>query len=131
MAPENLSRGAQNLLLGCVGVVPGDQVLIDFARHLRRSTGPHDTVGRWGGEEFLVVLRGAHHQALDRVGELAESSRATSPRTTFSAGVALSSRRITPERLLVEADVALYRAKRSGRDEVCFHEDLDDDRKRG
>ena len=110
------------------GHVEGDRVLVDFARHLRRSTGPHDTVGRWGGEEFLVVLRGAHHQALDRVEELAASWRATGPRTTFSAGVALSSRTITPSRLLVEADVALYRAKRSGRDEVCLHDDLADDR---
>ena len=108
------------------GHAAGDRVLVDFARHLRRATGPHDTVGRWGGEEFLVVLRGAHHQALDRVEELAESWRATSPRTTFSAGVALSSRGITPERLLVEADVALYRAKRSGRDEVCAHGDVEE-----
>ncbi len=108
------------------GHAAGDRVLVDVAQHLRRATGPHDTVGRWGGEEFLVVLRGAHHQALDRVEELAESWRATSPRTTFSAGVALSSRGITPERLLVEADVALYRAKRSGRDQVCSHGEVDE-----
>ncbi|MEO1063210.1 MAG: GGDEF domain-containing protein [Actinomycetota bacterium] len=108
------------------GHVAGDQVLVTFARHLRRSTGAHDVVGRWGGEEFLIVLRGAHHQALDRVEAIAESWRETSPRTTFSAGVALSGRGITPDRLLAEADLALYRAKRAGRDEVCLHGDLEE-----
>ena len=103
------------------GHAAGDEVLIDFAIHLRRTTGPHDAVGRWGGEEFMVVLRGAHHQARDRVEQIAEAWRATSPRTTFSAGVALSGRDVSTEELLVEADVALYQAKDEGRDAVRLH----------
>jgi diguanylate cyclase (GGDEF)-like protein len=98
------------------GHATGDEVLVGLARYLDRSLRDGDTVTRFGGEEFLLVLRQAGGQALGAVERLAEGWRRTSPITTFSAGVALHSADCRPEATLVAADSALYRAKHAGRD---------------
>jgi len=105
----------------------GDDVLKEVARRLLSSLRPYDTVGRYGGEEFLIVLPGCDLAAgLARADEIRAAIGSAPIRTsrkermvTVSMGVAVShSGNVDLERLLNQADVALYEAKRNGRNRV-------------
>jgi diguanylate cyclase (GGDEF)-like protein len=100
----------------------GDEVLLGTARRLRECTGPGDTVARLGGDEFAVIVTG-----YTEVGELRRLAKriiaaANRPHELggetalvgASAGISLSRSR-DPERLLKEADIALYAAKGDAR----------------
>jgi diguanylate cyclase (GGDEF)-like protein len=75
-----------------------------------------DAVARFGGEEFLVVLRQAGANAASAMERLMGGWRRTEPVTTFSAGVAVHVGDAKPAATLIAADRALYRAKDAGRD---------------
>lgn len=108
------------------GHAAGDQVLVALASYLDRSLRDGDHVARWGGEEFVVVLRQAGDYAARAVERLAEGWRCTRPVTTFSAGVAVHVPNGSPAETLAAADVALYRAKGDGRDCVRCVDEVDD-----
>jgi two-component system, cell cycle response regulator len=105
----------------------GDEVLREFGRTLQDSIREIDLAGRWGGEEFIVIL-----PATDLAGgtKLAERIRAAFARrvtvspagerlsTTASLGVASYDGSGTPHDLLSAADTALYAAKRAGKNRV-------------
>jgi diguanylate cyclase (GGDEF)-like protein len=106
-----------------LGHLVGDTVLRDFSRHLEGRLRGSDLVGRYGGEEFVIVLRGAPAEAARKVLEQVRSAlgdrqeNGELPRYTFSAGVAsLGSDGGTPTEILAKADERLYEAKRGGRD---------------
>lgn len=110
------------------GHLVGDQVLAAVADMLRRELRESDVVGRFGGEEFVVLLPGADveeaRQVAERlrahIGHMAIPVDDILIRITISAGVALMS--IHGDDLidlLAAADLALYRAKELGRDRVC------------
>jgi two-component system, cell cycle response regulator len=107
------------------GHLAGDVVLKETGQRIIGCTRPYDTVGRYGGEEFLAVIPGS-----DRGGTLALAERirsaigshpfltdAGSLQVTISTGVAVGSGAapIEPQTLLQLADEALYRAKEKGR----------------
>ena len=106
------------------GHAMGDQVLVAVANALRASTRDADTVARWGGEEFLIVLPATRD--LDAT-ELAERLRARVEAlqvadrhqcpvpVTLSIGIAPLARDETGSSWLKRADDALYRAKSDGR----------------
>ena len=102
----------------------GDHVLIEIASRLRRSLRGSDMVARWGGEEFVVLLRDC---ALPDALRLAEEIRAAIAELPFGAmgsltvsvGVAEARASEDLTTWLERADQALYRAKRSGRNEVA------------
>ena len=102
----------------------GDRALRMFADSIRDSLRDHDWVGRWGGEEFVVVLPGmAASQAkaaLDRVREkLADAcARAEAPAVAVSIGVVDSDASDRGADLVRLADEALLAAKTQGRDRV-------------
>jgi diguanylate cyclase (GGDEF)-like protein len=111
-----------------LGHAAGDQALAEFAKLVRLELQPGDIVGRYGGEEFVVLLRGADH---DVAGRVAERIRTAVERSlvaavpwglTVSTGVAVydAFSGETAEDLVARADLALYRAKRSGRNCVAF-----------
>jgi len=106
----------------------GDDVLRRFVTVAARSLRVSDRIGRWGGEEFLVVLPASGgSDAARAVADRLREAVATHPWTEFgealqvtvSVGVALARPGMTPGELLARADLSLYRAKRSGRDRVC------------
>jgi len=107
-----------------LGHLMGDKILVAIARSVRQSLRAADTLGRWGGEEFLILcpetgLEGAVLVA-ERVrlavkGTVFESGRAH----TVSLGVAQLREGDSADALLQRADTALYEAKRAGRDRVC------------
>lgn len=104
----------------------GDAVLKAFAGLADETIRNTDLFGRYGGEEFLLLLPATSQAlALQAVERLRERMRATdwgaiAPglNVTASVGVAESRENVAAEALLNEADLALYEAKHNGRDRV-------------
>ena len=106
------------------GHLVGDEVLRGVAAVLAEGCRPFDLAGRFGGEEFVVLLPGIASQEGRRVADrlrAAVASAALPAPVTISAGVSCSPDGCTvPEILLGDADRALYEAKRGGRNRVCL-----------
>ncbi len=110
------------------GHLAGDQVLRATAAAAHRAVRPYDIVGRWGGEELMVLLPEADlalaSQVAGRLRELvADEVRAgragqEDRSVTVSLGVTCSREDDVPETVIARADRALYRAKQNGRNRV-------------
>jgi diguanylate cyclase (GGDEF)-like protein len=109
------------------GHLTGDEVLRETAGRLVEAMRPYDFAGRYGGEEFLVVLPSCSPQnGLQRAEHFRRAIAAKPVPTaigplavTCSVGVAAYEENMPPEDLVHRADEALYRAKRLGRNCVC------------
>jgi diguanylate cyclase (GGDEF)-like protein len=99
------------------GHAAGDEALVKIARRLRSMTRDGDIIGRWGGEEFVAVLRGGADEALQAM-ERIRAAVARAGEVTVSIGVAAREPGEDPWSALRRADRALYDAKRAGRDRV-------------
>ncbi len=104
----------------------GDLVLKQAAEVLAQTVRKGDLLARWGGEEFLAIfpetdLEGtlAVAEKLRLAVQTASWPVADNPGVTVSIGVALKEPSVSWESALKEADAALYRAKESGRNQVC------------
>jgi len=75
-----------------------------------------------GGEEFMVVMRGAGPEGISTASRLLRSWRESSPLATISAGVAVHRPKARPEATYAAADRALYDAKHAGRDRAVLAE---------
>jgi diguanylate cyclase (GGDEF)-like protein len=108
----------------------GDAVLVKVASRLRSCIRPQEALGRYGGEEFLIVLPGSSHATAMTVAERMRAVVAAQPETvgntmlnlTISAGVASTDQfpAIGTDELISRADVALYAAKDAGRNRVLL-----------
>ena len=117
------------------GHAAGDHVLKEFARLSREAIRSGDILGRWGGEEFLLVLPNATlDTAVASVERLraraADSIQLPAPwqelRVSFSAGLAVSGDGVrTLDELTARADAALYQAKNDGRDRLRIADEDD------
>ena len=106
----------------------GDFVLKRVAKMFRDSSRAHDVAARYGGEEFIMMLPGTD---MDDAKAIAERVRETIEKTPFkrynetysvtvSLGVATLKNEKTKEEFIKKVDDALYAAKKSGRNRVCY-----------
>jgi diguanylate cyclase (GGDEF)-like protein len=100
----------------------GDRVLVDLAQSCREHVRPHDIAGRYGGDEFVIIIPGADSHAaaqiaarLTRLPGRVTGSDGAPVAFTVSAGVAESADCRDLQSLLARADSAMYEAKRAGR----------------
>jgi diguanylate cyclase (GGDEF)-like protein len=107
------------------GHLAGDEALARVGAILRQSVRREDLVFRYGGEEFLILVPGGDRESAaalaERVRKAVQDDPSGSPwGLTVSAGVAVADRfsAANPLGLLRRADVALYQAKRAGRNRV-------------
>ncbi|MBT9582712.1 diguanylate cyclase [bacterium] len=142
---EEMSASARHSLKACVAMIDvdhfksvndtyghpaGDAVLVGVAQRLNSGMRGEDTLARFGGEEFAVLLRHTDLDGglilLDRLRETVANlpfdvptpSGTETITVTFSAGLTLLAGKDTQKRVLERADVALYEAKRTGRNRV-------------
>jgi two-component system, cell cycle response regulator len=113
------------------GHLVGDAVLREIARRIAESLRPYDAVGRYGGEEFLVVVPNCDNQNALQLAERIRQRIFEKPVSfdeclipvTISLGVAVCNGKneLSPENLIGMADRALYTAKNGGRNriEIC------------
>lgn len=107
------------------GHLMGDKVLVQVAQTIMANTRGADIVGRWGGEEFLII---APNTSTSNAALLAEKLRSAlenielpfAGRITASFGVTGFLHGDDPETLVARADAALYAAKNAGRNRVAI-----------
>ena len=108
------------------GHLTGDAVLREVAQRINAAVRTYDSVGRYGGEEFLVVLSGVEEEPVKHaerirvlVSETPVDTREGAIPVTLSLGASISGPELQEiEELIRVADAALYRAKRGGRNRV-------------
>jgi diguanylate cyclase (GGDEF)-like protein len=109
------------------GHATGDYVLREFARIGREAVRTQDTLGRWGGEEFLLIMPDATLEVaiatLERLRTLVFAinlpASGAGLRVSMSAGLATRDMQVRSlDELIARADAALYVAKNEGRDLV-------------
>lgn len=114
------------------GHVAGDAVLCEAVRRMQTSMRKYDAIGRYGGEEFLIVLPGCDRENSCKQAErlraaisgeaMMLSDCAIAVAASFGVTTVSDASRVTPEQLVRAADDALYQAKREGRDRVVYLE---------
>lgn len=101
----------------------GDTVLKEFAQILEESSRKTDTVGRWGGEEFLIICSEANLEGIltlaNKIKDRIQTNKfSIKEQKTASFGVAIYKKDENVNELIKRADEALYKAKEGGRNKV-------------
>jgi len=104
----------------------GDYVLVEISRLIRANTRKQDFVGRWGGEEFLLLYPETNmaggRTVTEKVRAVIENTiflyKGTPLKITMTFGIGLSSGNKSLDEVISEADAALYEGKKQGRNRV-------------
>ena len=100
----------------------GDRILQRIAEILKSHMWVQDTVARWGGEEFLVIVESVTRNKSASIAKSlrnrVEQGTGETVKTTISIGVAHSDSGQTADPIVKRADEGLYAAKNSGRNKV-------------
>jgi diguanylate cyclase (GGDEF)-like protein len=112
----------------------GDAALLSVVQRISSTLRPYDLIGRYGGEEFLVIAPGCDLSLTQKLAERIREAVSNegvelgndSIPLTVSVGITLGTADSDPEFLVTVADSAMYRAKRNGRNRVEISMDLPD-----
>ena len=102
----------------------GDRVLKEAAKIMQSSIRQSDSAGRWGGEEFMIILPKCSHDAATQIAEKIRIKMQTiklpdGSSVTASIGAATAAPGDTTDSLYTKLDSLLYTAKKRGRNQVC------------
>lgn len=104
------------------GHLEGDKVLIEMSKLLRNSLNKNDVIGRWGGEEFLIICKNTTEREASiialRLKNIIENHDFKIRKITTSFGVSEARKDFDIKDILANADIALYKAKEKGRNAV-------------
>jgi len=111
----------------------GDKVLKEVAQRVKGVIRPYDVMGRYGGEEFIILMAGKNDVTSENISNAAERCRTAICDTpvmfdnkeiniSASFGIAFAAPKTDTETAIKQADEALYRAKEEGRNRVVFFE---------
>src|SRR5690606_6179957 len=111
----------------------GDSVLKEFVKKVQETIRASDDVGRWGGEEFLILAPDEKatpvNPVFERLRQTVEATKVAEAGTqigfTVSIGVAVAMPGESADALLHRADRALYQAKATGKNRVCYAKNPD------
>lgn len=111
------------------GHLTGDHVISSLANLLKQQLRKTDIIGRYGGEEFLLILPDCNEQQALSLVEQLRQSFASLPfnaeeqnfHCTFSAGISQASAKDKVDQLIEQADKALYKAKHAGRNQTQLY----------
>jgi diguanylate cyclase (GGDEF)-like protein/PAS domain S-box-containing protein len=103
----------------------GDRALVMISNVLKKNSRSSDFIGRLGGEEFIVIIRGGDKNELQKIANryrilIKESSLDDKIKVTVSLGATMMKKDDTIETLLHRADELMYKSKASGRDQVSI-----------
>lgn len=109
------------------GHLAGDNILVSLAETMRRQLRDYDITGRFGGEEFTILLPRTAAADAVRVAERLRAAISAMADVTVSIGLVTSQAPdLDLDEMLLGADAALYRAKAGGRNRVCVLPDIAD-----
>lgn len=111
------------------GHLSGDQVLSEIGQNIKMSLREHDSLIRYGGEEFIAILRQASLPVGLKVAERIRMSIQSSPlyingkylELTVSIGITTPELSDTVHSIIERADSAVYKAKQNGRNRIEYH----------
>jgi diguanylate cyclase (GGDEF)-like protein/PAS domain S-box-containing protein len=109
-----------------LGHLAGDRLLIEIAKRIRKCLRRSDTAARFGGDEFAVLVAGDHGQPAPEllgariIDALSAPFSIDGHELLVRASVGIATGRGTPESLLRDADIAMYRAKTAARGGLCI-----------
>lgn len=118
------------------GHLAGDQVVAETARRVAEIIRPIDVCGRWGGDEFIVLINGLGTRSLRSIAEVIRKAVAgpalalpdgREVKMTLSIGACLVEASDSIDHAVDMADAALYAAKTQGRDRVVVHDPVRND----
>jgi len=113
------------------GHIAGDDVLKVISKLIQSCLRDYDLVGRYGGEEILIIIPNADHNQsvsiFERIRKTIENERIISGKqeikVTASIGIASFDQQISNKNFIQIADDALYKAKENGRNQICSPQD--------
>jgi diguanylate cyclase (GGDEF)-like protein len=117
------------------GHASGDAVLVAVVQRITATLRSYDLLGRYGGEEFLIIAPGCDLDLAEKLAERVRAAVGNEPidlgndyaTISLSLGVTLGTAESDPEFLVAQADTAMYQAKRKGRNRVEVGFDLPED----
>ena len=115
------------------GHLAGDKVLIEIAQRIKKTIRPYDLFGRYGGEEFILLVSDTDKQNMINIAERLRRDVCETPvefeglqiPISASFGIACAAPLNDMHTATKHADEALYRAKNEGRNRVVFYENED------
>lgn len=106
------------------GHLIGDEVLIQVSNILKYNVNQNDIIGRWGGEEFLIICKNTSideaYKLANRIKNLIENENFKCRKITASFGISEAKNKLKLKNILANADKALYEAKENGRNQIVL-----------
>jgi len=106
----------------------GDDTLCSFVKVMQNTLRPYDLLGRYGGEEFLLIMpdssdsteNGVYERLRTKIADHQLPTRSGGVNITVSIGISSSNGDETADEMIAKADTALYRAKENGRNQLGY-----------